>query len=167
MRVKGLGSGESFAPELPLSGSLLAIGVDVLALERLSEVLTRSPRLFRRVCSAQERLEWIGVEGASLAWAAGLWVTKEASVKCLGTGFWREGVDWPDLDVGGRRATALCVERDALVVEEEEVWGAWRPWSEVHWSAPQSAAPLGAQLLCCARIERRFAWGYAYLVAPD
>lgn len=152
-------------PELPAEGAPLAIGLDVLSLVRLSSVLKRSPMLFRRVCGPQERLEWTGAEGEALAWSAALWVTKEASVKCIGTGFWRQGVDWPDLNVGGHRAQEI--ERTRAQGSCDEVWAGWRAWGEVTVSEGLKERLGGARLMSCARIESGVAWGFAYLVAPD
>ena len=80
-----------------IKGQLISIGVDLIALDRLSNVLQRSPHLFDRLCAQQERADKCGPIGNSLRWAAMLWTGKEAAVKCLGTGFWRAGVDWPNL----------------------------------------------------------------------
>jgi len=152
-------------PELPAGCAPLAIGLDVLSLSRLSAVLQRSPRLFRRVCGPQERLEWTGEAGGALAWSAALWVTKEASVKCLGTGFWRQGVDWPDLNVGGHRAQEL--ERTGEQKSADGVWAGWRAWGEVMVSDALKEQLEGARVMTCARLESGVAWGFAYLVAPD
>ena len=80
-------------------GSIAEVGVDVIALERLARVLRRTPRLFAGLCQPQERADWCRAEGEGLAWAALLWTSKEAAAKCLRTGLWRAGVDWPDLEV--------------------------------------------------------------------
>lgn len=76
---------------------LRAIGVDVMMIDRLSRALSRSPRLFERLCAPEEQSALCTPEGLGLFWATFLWCAKEASVKCLGTGFWRANIDWPDL----------------------------------------------------------------------
>ena len=52
-----------------------------MSADRLSRALTRSPRLFERLCAPEERWEWTAPEGAGLAWACALWCAKEAAVK--------------------------------------------------------------------------------------
>jgi len=154
------------SPPPPPAGSRVeALGLDVISLPRLSRVLERSPRLFRRVCGASERLEWVGSTGAGLAWAAALWVSKEASVKCLGTGFWREGLDWPDLEPGGEALQQRLSQGSAW--SEARVWGAWSEWSEARLKGSALVNAQGSRLLCCARLDAQHAWGYAYLVAPN
>ena len=143
-----------------------AIGVDLIPLERLSRVLTRSPQLFRRVCAHRERLEWTGPEGGALAWSAALWVTKEASVKCLGTGFWRQGVDWPHVDVGGERVTQAW-EDSERTPSADVIWGGWAPWLKVGLSGPIGELFSSHELRCCALLQGDVAWGFAYLVAPN
>ena len=76
------------------------IGVDVISMQRLSRVLLRSPRLFDRLCQTQERADLCGPHDENLVWATLLWTSKEAAAKCLQTGFWRSGIDWPDLEIG-------------------------------------------------------------------
>ena len=85
---------------LPLE-QLISVSVDVINLSRLSRVLNRSPRLFRRLCSPDERADLCAPEGVGLSWAACLCTWKEAASKCLQTGFWRAGIDWPDLEIRG------------------------------------------------------------------
>ena len=70
-----------------------------MPISRLSRVLKRSPRLFSSLCIDEEKAEFCSSVGSGLLWAACLWTAKEAAVKCLGTGFWRQGVEWTDLTV--------------------------------------------------------------------
>ena len=75
------------------------VGVDLMSMSRLSRALTRSPHLFRRLCTDQERADLCTPDRAGVVWATLLWTSKEAAAKCLETGFWRSGVDWPDLEI--------------------------------------------------------------------
>ena len=75
------------------------LGVDVISTQRLSRVLTRSPQLFHRLCQRQERADLCSPHQEGLVWATLLWTSKEAAAKCLQTGFWRSGIDWPDLEI--------------------------------------------------------------------
>lgn len=72
-------------------------GIDLISLGRLSKVLKRSPNLLRALCQESERSHRCHHEGAGLIWASMLWTCKEAAVKCIGTGFWRQGVEWRDV----------------------------------------------------------------------
>ena len=137
------------------SGRLIAVGVDVLTLERLSRALTRSPRLFSRLCASTEGLEHVKAERAGLAWAAALWVSKEASVKCLKTGFWREGVDWPQVVVGATRS-----------FEPERPWASWEAWAEVRLTGGAAHALQEGTLWCRAHRQGEQAWGFACLTRP-
>ena len=80
-------------------GKITHIGVDVISTQRLSRVLTRSPKLFHRLCQRQERADLCSPHQEGLVWATLLWTSKEAAAKCLQTGFWRSGIDWPDLEI--------------------------------------------------------------------
>lgn len=78
---------------------LIRAGIDIIALARLSRVLKRNPRFFLPLCSAQEKPELCSDQYEGLWRAACLWTVKEATAKCLGTGFWRQNVEWPDVIV--------------------------------------------------------------------
>ena len=90
-------------------GEVSHVGVDVISMSRLSRVLNRSPRLFDRLCQREERADLSTALGVGLEWATLLWTSKEAAAKCLQTGFWRAGIDWPDLQI-------LVFDQDILKV---------------------------------------------------
>lgn len=94
-----VGSARSYLLSGPIEGEVIQVGVDVISLERLARVLRRSPRLFQGLCLPRERSDWCQPQGLGLIWATLLWTSKEAAAKCLRTGLWRAGVDWPDLEV--------------------------------------------------------------------
>lgn len=98
-------------------GEVTHIGVDLMSMSRLSRALTRSPHLFRRLCTDQERADLCTPDHAGLVWATLLWTSKEAAAKCLETGFWRAGVDWPDLEI---QLTAIGPRADSAVVKPHQ-----------------------------------------------
>ena len=163
-------------------GELIAVGVDVLSINRLERALTRSPKLFTRLCAEGERAGWVSASGGGLAWASALWVSKEASVKCLKTGFWRQGVDWPQLNTGEARALKLSqglelsTPHELSARSEEALWSAWRPWQRVSLGGAARALTLdqsprarssqrdGESLWCCALRAEGYAWGFAAMI---
>ena len=89
------------------SSQLNSVGVDIIALDRLSRVLNRNPRLFIPLCRSEEQPELCSAQGVGLWRAACLWTVKEATAKCLGTGFWRHDVEWSDVLIRGIDFTQL------------------------------------------------------------
>jgi len=72
----------------------IAIGVDLVEIDRVARVLTRHPiRFLDRYFTAAERAQC----GRDAARVAGRWAAKEAAVKALGTGFGPVG--WRDVEI--------------------------------------------------------------------
>jgi len=140
-----------------------ALGVDLMAAARLSRALRRAPRLFERLCAPEERWEWTAPEGAGLAWACALWCAKEAAVKALRTGFWREGVDWPMVAVGAEAARHLRAPPD----DPRAVWAAWAPWRRAELRAEAARRWGDSPLWCCALERDGEVWGWGALRDPQ
>ena len=71
-------------------------GVDLLHLPRFQQVLNRfEHRFLGKVFTDREQSECAG-QVRSLA---GRFAMKEATAKALGTGLWREGVAWRDIEI--------------------------------------------------------------------
>jgi phosphopantetheinyl transferase (holo-ACP synthase) len=125
---------------------LISVGVDVISLARLAKVLRRRPLFFQRLCHPDEPLEQVSDEGEGLLWAGALWTRKEAVAKCLQTGVWRAGVDWPDLGVFSFDArsfeapslASLSGAASALVPQGAQAW----TWSEVTPPMAQAPSPV-------------------------
>lgn len=73
---------------------LAGVGIDLAHVPRLAQVVQRRRRVLTLICAEEER-----PEAADARRAAELWTGKEAAVKALGTGMWREGVNWSDVRV--------------------------------------------------------------------
>ena len=71
-------------------------GVDLLHLPRFQKVLERfNQRFLGKVFTYQEQVEC----GERLQTLAGRFALKEATAKALGTGLWRDGVAWRDIEI--------------------------------------------------------------------
>lgn len=110
--------------------SVVAIGVDLVAVARIEAVLRRRGRRFvERVCSASE----ITLEAPGAQRLSGLFAAKEAVLKALGTG-WAEGLAFHQVEVARnlrgapgvrllgaarRRADVLGVSRIHLTISHD------------------------------------------------
>lgn len=106
---------------------MIAVGTDILQINRIEEVLTRlGDRFVRRILTQQEQEEYYASKQASRLLAK-RFAAKEAIAKSLGTGIGR-GVSWQDIQIehdangaplvrlsGGARRVAL--ERGGQRVE--------------------------------------------------
>lgn len=75
---------------------MLRTGVDLIETERIQAAITRhGQRFLTRVYTTNE-LEICQGRMESLA---GRFAAKEAVAKALGTGIWRNGIDWTDIEI--------------------------------------------------------------------
>ncbi|HEX2916536.1 MAG TPA: holo-ACP synthase [Chloroflexia bacterium] len=75
---------------------MLECGVDLIEIERIEKAVARlGDRFVNRVFTEQERAYARG-RGPQLA---ARFAAKEAAAKILGTGVWRHGVNWHDIEV--------------------------------------------------------------------
>jgi len=75
---------------------MLRTGVDLIEIERIRQAIQRNgDRFLQRVFTAQELVLCDGkVESL-----AGRFAAKEATSKALGTGIWRHGIGWADIEI--------------------------------------------------------------------
>jgi holo-[acyl-carrier protein] synthase len=75
---------------------MLRTGVDLIEIERVRKALDRhGSRFLARVFTEAEVVQSCGrVESL-----AGKFAAKEAAAKALGTGVWRNGIDWRDFEI--------------------------------------------------------------------
>jgi holo-[acyl-carrier protein] synthase len=74
----------------------LRVGVDIVEVERIAGAVARwGDRFLRRVFTPEELAYCQG----NIPSLAARWAAKEAVVKALETGAWREGIRWTDVEV--------------------------------------------------------------------
>jgi phosphopantetheinyl transferase (holo-ACP synthase) len=75
--------------------TLVSIGIDCCAVDRMQSLLERRPLFFQSLTSSQEQAH----HPPSLARALMLWTGKEAVSKALKTGVWQANIEWKDLQI--------------------------------------------------------------------
>jgi holo-[acyl-carrier protein] synthase len=77
---------------------ILGIGIDIVEVDRMERVLSRTgERFLERVFTGEERRQCEGAGGGGRRWAA-RFAGKEAVLKALGTGL-AQGIGWHDVEV--------------------------------------------------------------------
>ena len=75
---------------------MLRTGVDLIEIDRIRHAIDRfGDRFLCRVYTAAELAQSCG----RLESLAGKFAAKEAAAKALGTGIWRHGIGWTDIEV--------------------------------------------------------------------
>lgn len=82
-------------PDIPAAARVVAIGIDVVAVERFAAALERTPTLAARLFGADEMITATGHPRGPASLAA-LFAVKEAVAKALGV---PRGMDWHDCRV--------------------------------------------------------------------
>ena len=82
-------------PELPLGTRVVAVGIDVVAVDRFAAALLRTPSLARRLFSPDEQITSTGNPRGPASLAA-RFAVKEAVAKALGV---PAGMEWHDCRV--------------------------------------------------------------------
>ena len=80
---------------------IVAIGIDIIEVERIREVLLRTPRFAERVFTAAERAYCDSRGVVAAQHYAARFAAKEAALKAFQTG-WRGGISWQDIEVCAR-----------------------------------------------------------------
>lgn len=100
---------------------MLQTGVDTIEIARVKlAVESHGERFLTRVYTPRER----EVCGGRLESLAGRFAAKEAVAKALGTGIWRQGIGWTDIEIDREAASG-------------------RPVLHLHGAARAKAAALG------------------------
>ncbi|RPI27791.1 MAG: holo-ACP synthase [Acidobacteria bacterium] len=76
---------------------VIGVGVDIVEIRRISQALTGSQSMAKRVFTEKE-IEYCGARKTQFHHYAGRFAAKEAALKALGTG-WQGGIRWTDVEV--------------------------------------------------------------------
>jgi holo-[acyl-carrier protein] synthase len=77
---------------------IVAIGIDIVGIERMEEVFARHGERFRNRIFTQAEIDYCERRPSRLESYAARFAAKEAAMKALGTG-WGKGVGWQDIEV--------------------------------------------------------------------
>jgi holo-[acyl-carrier protein] synthase len=108
-----------------MAGQTLFSGVDSVEIARIAEARARhGDRFLVRVFTHQERLSCQDrIESLAARFAA-----KEAAAKALGTGVWRHGIGWTDLEIVRQPTGAPLLRLHGAAARRAEQLG-WHTWS--------------------------------------
>ena len=111
-------------PEIPLGARVLAVGIDVVAVERFAASLLRTPALAGRLFTRQEQITSTGNPRGPASLAA-RFAVKEAAAKALGV---PAGMDWHDCQVVSEDSGRPRLDVTATVEAAAAVMGVtdWR-----------------------------------------
>ncbi|HXK58332.1 MAG TPA: holo-ACP synthase [Acidobacteriota bacterium] len=76
---------------------IIGVGVDIVEIRRISQALTGSRSMPKRVFT-EEEINYCGRRKTQFQHYAGRFAAKEATLKALGTG-WQGGIRWTDVEV--------------------------------------------------------------------
>lgn len=104
---------------------MLFSGVDLIEIERVRDAIAHhGARFLCRVFTAQELAQCQGrAESLAARFAA-----KEATAKALGTGVWRHGIGWTDIEVLRAPSGAPILHLHNAARARADLLG-WREWS--------------------------------------
>ncbi|HZJ42761.1 MAG TPA: holo-ACP synthase [Pyrinomonadaceae bacterium] len=102
---------------------IVSIGIDIIEVERIREVLIRTPRFAERVYTAAERAYCDSRGAVSAQHYAARFAAKEAALKALQTG-WRGGISWQDVEVAALESGAPYLIFRGQVLEVFNQFGA-------------------------------------------
>lgn len=111
-------------PELPTAANVVAVGIDVVAVDRFAAALERTPSLGRRLFNADETVTSTGHPRGPASLAA-RFAVKEAVAKALGA---PSGMDWHDCRVVTEDSGRPVLQVDQTVADAAAALGIvdWR-----------------------------------------
>jgi holo-[acyl-carrier protein] synthase len=102
---------------------IISIGIDFIEVDRVREVMSRTPRFIERVYTRAERAYCDGRGAVAAQHYAARFAAKEAVLKALQTG-WTGGIAWQDIEVASRDSGAPLLIFHGRVRELYEASGA-------------------------------------------
>jgi holo-[acyl-carrier protein] synthase len=87
---------------------IVSIGIDIIEVERIREVLERTPRFRERVFTAAEQAYCESRGAVAEQHYAARYAAKEAALKALQTG-WRGGISWQDVEISSLESGAPVI----------------------------------------------------------
>ena len=84
---------------------IISIGIDIIEIQRIREVLSRTPRFTERVFTTAERVYCDSRGAVAAQHYAARFAAKEAALKAFQTG-WRGGISWQDVEIASRESGA-------------------------------------------------------------
>lgn len=76
---------------------MMTSGVDIIKIDRIDKILNKNRDLFLNKIFTKSEIEYINKKGNNPRTVAGLYASKEAIVKAIGTGIGKIG--WKDMEV--------------------------------------------------------------------
>jgi holo-[acyl-carrier protein] synthase len=87
---------------------VIAIGIDIIEVNRVRETIARTPRFAERVFTEAERAYCESRGAAAAQHYAARFAAKEAALKALQTG-WSGGIGWQDVEVSAKDSGAPVI----------------------------------------------------------
>ena len=98
------------------SSVIVSIGIDIIEVQRVREILLRTPRFAERVFTIAERKYCDGRGAVAAQHYAARFAAKEAALKALQTG-WSGGIAWQDVEVSAKESGAPVLILHGRVLE--------------------------------------------------
>jgi holo-[acyl-carrier protein] synthase len=102
---------------------IVAIGIDLVEIDRIEEVFKRRGDRFRDRIFTEQEVSYCEGRSSRLASYAARFAAKEAMMKALGTG-WSDGIGWRNVEVIIGRSGAPTVELHGRALERLREIGA-------------------------------------------
>jgi holo-[acyl-carrier protein] synthase len=102
---------------------IVAIGIDIVEIERMKEVFARRGERFRNRVFTEAEIDYCEGRASRLESYAARFAAKEAAMKALGTG-WSEGVGWREIEVARAGTGAPTIQLHGRALERMSEIGA-------------------------------------------
>ena len=107
--------------QVPVAGTVIGIGTDIIECERIAGMLQKHGEEFLNRVFTQREIAYCGDRKVSDQHYAGRWAAKEAILKVLGT-VWAKGIQWTDVEVVNlvSGAPSVVLSNRALEIAQEQ-----------------------------------------------